>query len=143
MFRGPQTRKLNAGLLWIAPAFIVTMIGLLISQQPPTNPVAMALDAAALALGASIGWWRGKLTKINYDPGKKSLTTQTSPTGVLLILGVTTLRYAMRSYGGEGAGLFRVSANDITDAILLLAVGLVCAQRIEMWVRARGLVARA
>ena len=46
-------------------------------------------------------------------------------------------------FGGETAGMLHVSVAQITDILMLLAVGLVCAQRLEMALRATRLLNEA
>ena len=103
----------------------------------------LGLDLAALALGALAGWWRGRLTRIVVDPRTHALTSKTSAVGMLLILGLYVVRYGLRSMGAQGAGALHVSAIQVTDALMLLAVGLVCAQRLEIYLRASRLLAEA
>jgi hypothetical protein len=103
----------------------------------------LAVDAAALGLGVLAGWWRARLTRITVDPGTHALTSKTSPLGMLLILAIFVVRNGVRSFGAETAGALHVSALQITDALMLLAVGLVCAQRLEIALRATRLLNEA
>jgi len=143
LFRGSQTRNLVVERLWISPAIVLAMIGLAISQTPPASTLGVALDVLAIGMGAGMGWWRGRFTNITVDPDTHALTSKASPLGMILILAIFALRYVMRTYASESAGLLHISVNDISDAVLLLAVGLVCAQRLEMWLRARRLLEAA
>jgi hypothetical protein len=74
------------------------------------------------------------------DPQTHVLTSKTSPLGMLLILAIFAVRYALRSFGAQTAGVLHVSALEITDALMLLAAGLVCAQRLEIALRATRLL---
>src|SRR6185312_256220 len=109
-------------------------------NQPAPGPVLLATEAAALVLGALAGWWRGRLTRITVDPATHALTSRTSPLGMLLILALFAVRYALRSFGAQTAGALHLSAVVLTDVLMLLAVGIVCAQRLEIALRATRLL---
>jgi hypothetical protein len=83
---------------------------------------------------------RTGFTRIAVDPATHALTSQTSPVGMLLILAIFGLRAGLRIYATEHAGALHVSLEDVTDAFLLLAVGVVCAQRLEIALRASRLL---
>ncbi len=143
LLRGSQARNLVVERLWIMPVVIIAMIGLAISQTPPTSALGVVLDAVAIAVGAAVGWWRGRFTNITVDPQTHALTSKASAVGMVFILAVFGARYLLRLYANESAQVLHASINDISDAVLLLAVGIVCAQRLEMWLRARRLLAQA
>lgn len=141
--RNARERRLKVERLWVSPVLFLVLIGLIFSNQPPPSPLMLLVDVAALGLGAFAGWWRGRLTRITVDPATHVLTSKTSPVGMLLILAIFAVRYALRSFGTETAGLLHVSALQLTDALMLLAVGIVCAQRLEIALRATRLVNEA
>ncbi len=143
LLRGSQARNLVVERLWIMPVIIIAMIGLAVSQTPPTSGLGIALDVLAIAVGAALGWWRGRLTNITVDPETHALTSKASAVGMIFILVVFAARYLLRMYANESAQVLHASINDISDAVLLLAVGIVCAQRLEMWLRARRLLEAA
>jgi len=62
---------------------------------------------------------------------------------MLLILGIFALRYLLRSFLGGEASVLHVTAADLTDAFMVLAVGVVCSQRVEWFLRARQMIAQA
>jgi hypothetical protein len=143
LLRNARERRLRVERLWISPTVILGFAALLLVQQPPPSAGLVALFAAALGLGALGGWWRGRLTHIVVDPETHELTSRASPLGMLLILGIFAVRYALRSLGDVTAGLLHVSVLQITDILMLLAVGLVCTQRLEMALRANRLLEAA
>lgn len=138
--RNARGRRLRVEQLWIAPLLFLAFTGLTFTHQAPPAPMFLGMDIAALALGAFAGWWRGRLTRITVDPQTHVLTSKTSPLGMLLILAIFALRYSLRSFGAQTAGLLHVSVLQITDVLMLLAVGLVCAQRLEIALRATQLL---
>jgi hypothetical protein len=141
ILRNSRARSLKVERLWIMPVILIALTALTFVAQPLPRPSAIALEVAALIVGVALGWWRGRLTHITVNPDTHDLTSKASPIGMLLILGIFALRYALRSFGGEAAGMLHVSVFEITDALMLLAVGIVCTQRLEMALRATRLVA--
>lgn len=135
--RGSRRRDLSVNRLWIMPTFLLVAALLAFSQQTAPSPVMFAVHAAALALGATIGWWRGRLTRIEVDAETGRLTSRSSPLGMVLLAGLVMVRYAARDLVSANAERLHVTAIDIADAFLLFALGLVCVQRLEMWLRAR------
>jgi hypothetical protein len=144
--RALRPRRLRVEYLWVLPTLLllVTLAGVI--ARPP-GPVIAAVMAAALAVGAVAGWWRGRLTTITVDPETHALTSQPSRLGVILIAALFAARYGLRIYlvqsGQVGRSGFGQHAAAATDGLLLLSVGLVCTQRLEMWLRARRLLAEA
>ena len=136
ILRNSRARRLRVETLWIMPVVIIALIGLSFAQQGVPSPLELGLDAVAVALGAMLGWWRGRLTNITVDPQTHQLTSRASPVGMLLILGVFAIRYGLRMYGSEGAATLHVPVNAIADSVLVITVGLVCAQRLEIAIRA-------
>jgi hypothetical protein len=142
ILRNSRERNLKVERLWIMPVVLIALTVLTFVAQPPPRLGALGLEVAALVIGVALGWWRGRLTHITVNPDTHDLTSKASPIGMLLILGIFALRYALRSFGGEAAGMLHVSVFEITDALMLLAVGIVCTQRLEMALRATRLVAQ-
>jgi hypothetical protein len=141
--RNSRERNLRVERLWIAPALILAAAVMALAHDRLPGVVMIAIDIAAFGAGAVMGWWRGRLTVIAVNPGTHVLTSKASPVGMVLILGIFALRYGLRAWATENAGALHVPVSALTDAFLLLAVGIVCAQRLEMALRATRLVARA
>lgn len=138
ILRSSRARRLRIETLWIAPVLVAVMIGLSLSQEGAFTPLSVGVELAGLVIGALIGWWRARFTHIEIDQQTHQLTSRASPLGMLIILGVFALRYALRMYAAEGAGQYGLLA---TDALLAMTVGLVCAQRLEIFTRATRLLA--
>ena len=143
VLRNARERRLKVERLWISPAVFLLLTATTFASQTPPGPGQLVIDVLALGLGALAGWWRGRLTRVTVDPATHDLTSKASPVGMLLILGVFAVRYALRSFGAQTAGMLHVSALAITDALMLLAVGIVCAQRLEIALRATRLLNEA
>jgi hypothetical protein len=138
ILRNARARRLRIETLWIGPVIIIALIGLSLSQEGAPSPLGLVVDVTGLAIGAMIGWWRARFTHIEIDPATHQLTSRASPLGMLIILGVFALRFALRMYAAEGAGPYGLLA---TDALLVMTVGIVCAQRLEIFTRASRLLA--
>jgi hypothetical protein len=143
ILRNSRARRLRIETLWIAPVVIMALVGLSFSQQGMPSPLMLAIDIAALAAGAGLGWWRARFTHISVDPETHDLTSRASPVGMMVILAVFALRYVIRMYAAQNANALGVSANAIADAALVISVGLVCAQRLEIALRATRLLNEA
>jgi hypothetical protein len=140
MRRNLQARPMRPELLWISPTIILAASVLLFVTQPPViSPLLIALFVVSLAVGAAVGWWRGRLTSMSVDPLTHAVTVQVSAIGTLLFVGIFAARSLFRGVLAQNAGALHLSVIQITDAFLLLALGLVCAQRLELWLRARRL----
>ncbi|HEY8004750.1 MAG TPA: hypothetical protein VIE16_11010 [Phenylobacterium sp.] len=143
ILRNSRARRLRVETLWIMPVVILALVALSFSQQGAPSPAWLAIDIAALAVGALLGWWRARFTHITVDPATHQLTSRASPIGMLVILAIFALRYAVRMYAAQGASSIGVSAIAIADALLIVTVGLVCAQRLELALRATRLLDEA
>jgi len=143
ILRNSRARRLRVETLWIMPVIIIALIGLALSQEGVPTPMFMAIDLLAIGLGAMLGWWRGRLTHISVNPETHELTSRASPIGMLLILGIFAIRYGVRMYAAQGAASSGLPVNAIADAALVVTVGLVCAQRLEIFIRASRLLAEA
>lgn len=143
ILRNARSRNLRIERMWIAPSLILLATVLIFSQQHMPSTLMVGVDMAALVLGVTLGWWRARFTTITVNPETHALTSQASPVGMLLILVIMAIRQGLRVYATQNAGALHVSINDITDAFMLLAVGLVCAQRLEMALRASRLLTEA
>ena len=140
MLRGSRPRKLSVNRLWIMPTVLLAAAVLVFSQQAMPSPWMIAIHIVALALGALAGWWRGRLTHIEVDAESGEMTSRTSPIGMVFLGALVMLRYAARDLVTANAGTLHVDAIQIADVFLAFAIGLVSAQRLEMWLRARRMV---
>jgi hypothetical protein len=129
--------------LWVAPVTILALVGLTLSREGMPTPLMLAIDIAAVVIGAALGWWRARFTHIAVDPATHALTSRASPVGMLIILGIFAVRYGIRLYAAQNVNTLGVSANAVADAALVISVGLVCAQRLEIALRATRLLNEA
>lgn len=93
-----------------------------------------------LILGGLTGWWRGKMTTIErHDDG--TLKAIASPIGLILIILLMLGRRLLAAWLEPHADELGLNVLAVADAFLLFVVGMVVVQRIEMWLRARRILA--
>jgi membrane protein CcdC involved in cytochrome C biogenesis len=134
--RAGQMRPLKLGSLWIVPVLYLAVAAIMFAQLPPTGWVAIA-SAAALLIGAAVGWQRGKMMHIHVDPETHALNQKASPAAMLFLVALIVVRMLARGIiGAEGA----VSPAMLTDPLIAFALGMFTLQRVEMYVRAKRLL---
>lgn len=143
LLRNSRARKLRIERLWLVPVMMSLVTILVFVNSPPPSPVGIGMDLAAVALGVGLGWWRARASTFTIDPATHEITSRVSILGILLIAGIFTARYLLRAFLTSDSSLLHVSAIEASDSFLLLAVGLVSAQRIEWLIRARRMLAEA
>lgn len=137
-----RERPLKVGLLWIVPAIYFAVAAAFFVLTPPAQPLEWGLSLVALVVGATLGWQRGRLIHIAVDPATEEVRMKQSMTGFLFVVVLVALKMGMRSMPGFGNnGLFHMSPQGLTDILVALMLGLLGVQRIEMFLRARRLVA--
>ena len=143
ILRNARARKLKVERLWISPAIVMVLTIAAFAANPAPGLLGVTIDVVAVAVGALLGWWRGRASRFTVDPETHIVTSRVSPAGMLLILGIFGLRYVLRSVLGGEASALHLTAGEITDSFLLLAVGVVSVQRLEWWIRARKMIDEA
>ncbi|RYD47837.1 MAG: DUF1453 family protein [Sphingomonadales bacterium] len=137
-----RERPLKIERLWIVPTLYCVIAGLTFWNMPPHGMV-WAYCGAALLAGAAIGWQRGKLMKISVNPETHEISQKSSPAAMLLILGLILIRSGARNAEALGIPGVHVDVMMMTDVLIALALGLLTATRVEMFLRARRLLAEA
>jgi NAD/NADP transhydrogenase beta subunit len=137
--RMSRVRPLKLERLWILPGLFAVLVGITFAMTPPVG-WGWAFCLAALMLGGALGWTRGKLMRITVDPETHALSQSSSPAAMLFILAIVAVRQGARA---GGAGWLHLDALAMTDMLMSLALGLFAAQRLEMFLRARRMLATA
>jgi len=127
-----RIQKLRLERLWIVPALYTLVTVSVLYQSVPTG-IQWAYVAVALALGALLGWRRGALMRINIDPETHELNQQASPAAMLFILVLIVIRQGLRMEATD----MGFNAAFLTDLLVVFALGLFSATRVEMFVRAK------
>ena len=143
LLRNRRKRTLRPHLLWVMPLLVTVAIGFGLwanTQHPHFGPFAWIAFIAALAMGCVAGWWRGKTITIEKEPDG-SLKAQASPLGLILVVGLFAARAGLREVMEANAAAWHLDAVVVTDAFMLFAVGMIVTQRIELYIRARRILA--
>ncbi|CAN5497566.1 hypothetical protein BH09PSE4_BH09PSE4_02410 [soil metagenome] len=138
-----RMRRLRLETLWIVPAIYLLFAGIMFYEFPPTG-IAWAICAAALAVGAAIGWQRGKLMHIHIDPETHALNQKASPAAFAIIVVLIVVRFGAREMLASGGSYgLHLNAMLITNVLIALALGLFSATRVEMYLRAQRMLQEA
>lgn len=136
-----RPRLLRHEWLWITPLLVLTLTVMDVAVQPPRGLDWLWLSAA-LGIGGALGWWRGKLVQITVHPDTRALIAQASPGAALLLVLLVAARYALRSLVLGEAQAWHLSMTLVTGMFLSLGLGVLTAQRLEMYLRAERLLAQ-
>ena len=143
-WRNRRPQKLRMERLWVRPMLFALIIAAsLVSSPAPLTAVSIGLLFIAVAIGAGLGWQRGRFMRIEVDPETHAVTSRASVVGVVFIVAILALRMVLRSSALEGHAALGVPAIAITDALVLLLGAMIVTQNLEMWLRARGLLEAA
>jgi hypothetical protein len=137
-----RARPLRLERLWIVPAMYLALAVFLFVEMPPQG-LGWLWAALAFALGAAIGWYRGRAMKIHVDPETRMLNQVASPIALLFIVVLVGLRMAIRAGTAYEAGLGQVDVPLITDCLVAMALGLLSMTRLEMFLRGSRLLREA
>lgn len=143
LLRNRRKRTLRPHLLWVMPLLVTTAIGFGLwanTQHPQFGPLAWIAFIAALALGGVAGWWRGKTITIEKELDG-SLKAQASPLGLILVVGLFAARAGLREVMAVNGAAWHLDAVVVTDAFMIFAIGLIITQRVEIYIRARRILA--
>ena len=148
LMRNRRPRILRPQWLWVMPTLIVLLMALALwgTSMSPDMPhtafdaLAWAILAAGRGLGGVFGWWRGRMTTIEKH-ADGTLKAQASPLGLILIIAVMLGRRALTAFLEPHAAEYGLNPLAIADAFLLFVVGMIVVQRIEMFIRARRILA--
>jgi len=127
-----RVRKLRLERLWIVPALYALVTASVLYQSVP-NGIQWLYAVIALVLGGLLGWRRGAMMRINIDPETHELNQQASPAAMLFILVLIVIRQGLRMEASEMG--FNVAF--LTDLLVVFALGLFTATRVEMFLRAK------
>lgn len=133
-----RARRLRLETLWIVPVLFAGITSLVLYQMPPAG-LQWLYMGLALIVGAAIGWRRGALMQIHVDPETHALNQTASPLAMLLLVGLMVVRKALQFE----AGSLGFNALFVTDLLMVFALGLITATRLEMFLRARRLLKAA
>ena len=138
--RMSRVTQLKLERLWMLPAAYAALVVFAFSIHPPKG-LAWLFCLLALGLGAALGWQRGKMMRIMFDPETHTLNQTSSPAALLFIVVLIVVRSGARGAMSYSGGAFDPMA--ATDVLMALALGLFAAQRLEMYLRGRRMLEAA
>ena len=142
--RMSRVRPLKLETLWVFPTLYAALAAYMYWAHPPQG-WAWGFCLIALGLGAALGWQRGKFMRITVDPETHALGQSASPGAILFIVALILARNGARMALGTGSGdnALHLNAIAVTDMLIAFGLGLFSLQRLEMYLRARALLAAA
>lgn len=141
--RNRRPRRLRLEAMWIRPLIFLALVGLTFaSAPPPQGALAISALAVALILGVALGWVRGSMMRIDVHPETHDISAQASIVGMMLILGLLVLRTSLRN-AATTTSIAGLPASALTDSLILFAGAMMITQSLEMFLRARKLLAEA
>jgi hypothetical protein len=144
VLRNSRPRRLRIERLWVLPAiYLVMMVSALATAPPPLTPISIGLLVLAFLVGAGLGWQRARFTEIHIHPETHDLSSRSSPIGMLFIFAILLLKVGARDLQASLPNLLDVPVVAIGDALLVLGVATLAAQRLEVWRRASSMLAEA
>jgi len=119
-----RPRRFRPIALWIGPVLVLAGVVALMATRTAPSVSHIAGLTAALALGAVIGWARGKLVRVGFDAETGMVTQRGTPFGVLFLIGLIVLRSGVRFVAMRHPEL-GIDLGKATDILLFFALGLV------------------
>lgn len=136
-----KERPLKVHTLWVIPIVYLALVAWMLFALPPTAP-GWGLLILGLAAGTALGWHRGKLIRIDRNAETGELRQKASPLAMILLLALIALKLGARAIFGEtAAGHPASGAMLLTDAFIGFALGLLSATRLELYLRAKRILA--
>ena len=135
-----RERPLKLEQLWIVPTLYGAVAALMFWRMPP-HGTGWLWCLLALAAGGAIGWWRGTHMTITVDPNTHRLNQRGSAMAVIVIVALIAVRFATMI--AVQRGLIHVGAAALTDPLIAFALGLFSLTRLEMYLRAKRMLAEA
>ncbi|HEX6660745.1 MAG TPA: hypothetical protein VF067_02620 [Sphingomicrobium sp.] len=135
-----KERPLKLETLWVVPVVYGLIAGSMFFSLPPP-PVGWGLAIIGLAAGLVLGWYRGKLIRIEHNADTGQLRQRASPLAMLLLAALVVVKLGARAIFGETAATQPGSgAMLLTDTFIGFALGLLSATRLELYLRARRMI---
>jgi len=136
----PQPLKLNR--LWIRPVIILALgVSAIGAALPPVADLPWFVLAALI--GGALGWQWGRLMAIHVDPANGTLMTRGSQAALIVMVLLLALRVGLRAGLNLEAAAWHLDAVLITDGFIVFTAFLFGVRGLEMYLRARRVLAEA
>lgn len=133
-----RVQPLKLERLWVLPAIFGAITVATFVAAPPVG-AGWLWCGLGLVAGAALGWQRGRTMRIAVDPATGTLNQTGSPAALLFLVALI----AIRSLARYEAGTHGFNPLLVSGILLSMALGLITATRVEMFVRGRRLLAQA
>jgi hypothetical protein len=133
-----RVQPLKLERLWVVPALYAVVTATVLYQSMPAG-LQWLYVALALVIGGLVGWRRGAMMRISIDPATHALNQQASPAAMLFIFVIIIVRQGLRMEASQ----MGLNAAFMTDLLVVFALGLFAATRLEMFLRARRMLDQA
>ena len=91
--------------------------------------------------GAAGGWQLGRTMAIDVHPETGTLMVQSSPVGLMVLLGLVLVRMGLRTGVRMEAEAWHLNAALIIDMLIVFTAALFVTRSLEMYLRARRVMA--
>lgn len=142
IWRMGKTRRLRLETLWIMPAIFFAVFGFIFYEVPPQG-MGWLWCGLAFVAGSAIGWYRGRFIEISVHPETHELNQRTSPGAIIFIVVLIFARMVMKSALNFEASSLHLNAMLVSGIFISFAAGVLTFFRVELFVRARRLLADA
>jgi len=147
MRRMARPQALKLGQMWIRPAILLAVAGLVVLMpapgRAPLDALALGWLALAAALGAAAGWQWGRTTQLHVHPENGTLMQTASAAGMLVLVVLVVIRLGLRAGLKLEAGAWHINVLLITDASIVFSALLFAVRGLEIFIRARRIMAEA
>lgn len=134
------TQPLKIRELWVRPLILIVLAGVVIGTNPPQLADIPWLVLAAI-LGAAAGWVWGRTMAIHVHPEDGTLMTTGSQLAILVLVGLIVLRVGLNAGLRLQAEAWHIDVMLISDAFIVFAAFLFAVRGLEMFLRARKVMA--
>ena len=133
-----KARPLRGARLVALPVVCAVLVAAMLVILPPTA-IGWSWFAGGALLGAGVGWQRARLMRLHFDPDSGQVMISHSPAALILLIVLAGLRRLIRPPTGLARGHAAVSESALLLTIGLtgFALGMIVAQRAELWRRAK------
>jgi len=142
MRRMMRPTPLKLDRMWIRPALIL-FAGLAVVASAPPPARDWIWFALAALLGAVLGWYWGKQMAIHVDPENGTLMTRGSQAALIMMGLLIVVRFGLRAGAQMESAALHLDAALISDASIVFAAALFGLRGVEMYLRARRVLAEA
>ena len=149
MRRMSRARPLKLGWIWIRPVIFLGLTALVLLAPGPHGqphhwaPQAWLWLTVAAALGGIAGWYWGRTMAIEVHPENGTLMVKGSQAAMLVLVVLILVRLGLRTGLQVEAQAWHLDILLISDTSIVFTALLFSARSIEMFIRARRVMAAA